>query len=527
MLVASSTLYGYDVGDELVTNGTFGYGGTPSLAGWTSSLGSWVASATKPSGLPTYSAKAFGDGDGGNILQQTINITTAGEYVLSAYTLSEASVPNGSIQISQGSDLNTLNVSFIDGGWSQKEALVFNLSSLGEYTLKLVTPPLTGWNFPFFADVSLQLGGAHSQSGSSSLLEKKANAQNTARIRNDVVFGALLIASTISLLTQQTATKRDFRPEGISNNRLGMLSEDFSEESLVADRNKIPKKNIPQISKDINVWGIALGQYMHQKKASNSNGFTSGSGGTIVGVDWTISNQSIGFAASYAYTYFNILKDQGHTNINQGTVAPYGVFRFSNWISTISILGGYAHDDNHRNFKNTTSHYHTHGSSYGWQLSPHLDVAYNGIFKNSWFNVVPYAMGDYVANWQSKSIEVGSSDGKTSQKGKFYGFVRAESGVRFYETINIRYGKLILKEKGAYAYQRSTSSKSNSVSIIGTAEAFVVPISTHIQNLFVGEFCMEFVSGKKYVPDIEVSYEGQFGSKFIAQIGTVNLSKKF
>lgn len=532
-LALSSTFYGYSIGEELVTNGTFGFAsGTPNITGWTENPGdSWTPSSDQPL-IPSGSVSSFSVFAPGNgtqkRLQQTINITTPGKYALTGSTKGSGSGVTGSIELNQGSSRNILNSDFPDGAWSTRSSpYTFNLFSTGEYTLNLfATSPAS--TEAYFGNISLKLLEILSANNSSALIIDTQNAENAAQFRNDVVFGTTFTTTTLNRATSQNGSRRDFQPQGNRSEVVGVTSpSEFSEESLVAARNTIPSKNVTKTSNDINVWGTLLGQYMHQKKASNSNGFSSGSGGAIAGADWTISNQSVGFAASYVYTYFGILNDQGHSNINQGTLATYGVFRFCNWISNVSILGGYAHDNNHRHFKSSTTSYHTHGSSNGWQLSPHLDLAYNAFIKNAWFNVVPYVMGDYVANWQSKYSESGSADGKTSQGGKFYGFVRAESGLRFYETINVKYGKLILKEKGAYAYQRSTSSKSNSVSIIGTTNAFVVPIGTHIQNLFVGEFSMEFVSGKKYVPDVEVSYEGQFGSKFIAQIGTINLSKKF
>ena len=308
----------------------------------------------------------------------------------------------------------------------------------------------------------------------------------------------------------------------------------LDEEHLVAAKGMDPTRQIMRGSESggsfdnsVNVWGRALGQYMHQSKSKTSSAFSSGTGGALMGADWKVSKHKLGFATSYMYTYMGQAHKSGHVNINQGGLAPYGSFVVADWKFDASIYGGYTHNNSHRNGLAGTVKYHAYSNSHAWQLAPHLQITYSGLQNNSWWTADPYVMGDYVANWQSSVVEKGSSAYNTKQKASFSGFIRTEAGFSFSETIAVEYGHLVLREKAGWAYQRSLSSSTSSVSVAGTTGAFVVPNNAFIQNLGVAEFAITFISPKKHVPNIEVSYEGQFGSKFISQLGAINLSKDF
>jgi len=274
-------------------------------------------------------------------------------------------------------------------------------------------------------------------------------------------------------------------------------------------------------------WTHILGQYMHQNKVHSTPSFFAGSGGTLIGADWKVSEHAVGCATGYVYSYVGQGEDSGHANLNQGVLTPYAVFRPKDWVLNLNLTGGYTHVNNHRNFTAGATKAEAIANSHSWQLAPHFDVTYTEIIQNSWFNVLPYVMGDYSASWQSSFQEKGGGIGNNiSQDNSFSGFIRTEAGLVFKESIQINYGTLVLSEKGGWAYQRSFS-PNGSFSLIGLQQSFVVPGSANVQNLGVIEFTMSFQPRTTSLPTVDVSYSGQFGSIYSSQVGSVNISKDF
>jgi len=315
--------------------------------------------------------------------------------------------------------------------------------------------------------------------------------------------------------------------------------EDLSEESsLVAGfknpfskissdkKKKEEKKVIPQKTK-MNVWGRALGQYIRQDEVHSSPSYGIGSGGAAAGTDWTLGNYTVGVAGSYVFSYVFQSHDAGHADVNQGMLGPYGSARVDRWVFDFSLLGGYSHVHNQRNFSSGSDRLKATSNTQSGQLAPHAGIAYQVPHFWGWFFLEPFTSADWVANWQEGYQEKGASGFNMGQNGSFSSFIKTETGIRFREELLIEYGLFTISEKVSYGYQRGFTASTSSVFVVGTPSAFIVGNTAGVQNLGIVEFGMTFDPIEESLPIVAVAFQGQFGSVFRSYSGSVNLSKKF
>lgn len=309
----------------------------------------------------------------------------------------------------------------------------------------------------------------------------------------------------------------------------GMLAANFETNVLCVGTDDVKREAMQEgqgssFNKTVNVWGRVFGQYIHQNAKGSSPSSHVGTGGVLVGSDWKVKDCKIGFATAYSYSYLEMHKNNGHTEINLVNIGPYVSYGIQDWSFNFSVMGGYVNADNTRNILGTNTK--ARSKPHTWQMAPHVDIHYNNILDSQSFTISPYIMGDYAASWQSSFSEHGAQNANTAQDGSFSGFIRTEAGLEYSEVIQINYGLLTLKEKGAWVYQRSFS-PINTITLVGTINAFAVPGSANVQNLGLIEFSMNFAPKNEKLPVVQIGYTGQFGSIFMSQVGSINISKAF
>jgi len=309
----------------------------------------------------------------------------------------------------------------------------------------------------------------------------------------------------------------------------GMLAANFEANVLLAGTDDVVRQASQgaasnPLNKSVNVWGRTFGQYIHQNGKGTGPSSHSGTGGVLIGADWKVKDCNIGFASAYSYSSLEIHQHNGNTEINLANLGPYVSYSIQDWTFNFSVMGGYVNTDSTRYVTGTNQK--AKSAPHTWQLAPHVDIHYKDLLSSQSVSMSPYIMGDYAASWQSSFAEHGAQSANMSQDSTYSGFVRTEVGLEFSETIDINYGKLMLKEKSAWAYQRSFS-PINTITLVGTTSAFVIPGSAGVQNLGLIDFSMTFIPKNQALPVVQVGYTGQFGSIYMSQVGSVNISKEF
>ncbi len=293
--------------------------------------------------------------------------------------------------------------------------------------------------------------------------------------------------------------------------------------SLVASA----KLEMPQKSfcKPWNVWVTPFGEYAHVRAQHQTPKFNMGVGGALVGADYNFTNENlVGFAGSYVFTH---VKEAGKANINQGFLSAYSTFNWVAFYTDFSIWGGYYRGKNHRYIVFPGVSETALAKISGWQIASHFEFGYNP-FQScmKWFGVEPFAMADWVGNWEGAFSEHGAGDFNVGQNDRFCSFLRAESGLRFHQVIEFECGsRLVFREKGSYAYQKAFKTGRITAFLIGSPGNFTVDTLTGSQNLGVFEFLALYNTTCGVYT--EFRYQGEFGSSYLSNQAMLEIGYNF
>jgi len=283
-------------------------------------------------------------------------------------------------------------------------------------------------------------------------------------------------------------------------------------------------------NKKQNIWFTPFGEYAREKAQMQTPAFTLSVGGGLLGYDYTNdSGNTFGVGGSYVYTHVHQAHGMGHANINQGFGTAYTTLRANNWYSDISIWGGYYSSSNTRNIAFPGVDAKAKATIHGWQTAAHLETGYSSVSLSDCktkFEMEPFAMGDWVGNWEHSFHEHGAGSLNMGQKGRFASFLRAESGLRFYEVIQFDSGDyLVFREKGSYAYQKAFNTGNITAFLIGSPGTFTATTLTGAQNLGVFEFSLLYHRAEGIYFDVR--YQGEYGSKYWSNQGMFEIGWDF
>ena len=280
------------------------------------------------------------------------------------------------------------------------------------------------------------------------------------------------------------------------------------------------------------VWLGAFGEYAREHAQSQTPEFQAGIGGAILGFDWNGQDaNTVGVGAAYSFTHIHEDDSAGRANVNQGYLTAYGSWNPGSWYFDFGLWGGYYHFNNDRRISFPGFSGIANSDTHGWQFTPHFEFGYNDFsFCNpcyQWFVVEPFAMADWVNCWESALQEHGGGSLNMGQKGRYCSLLRAEGGVRLYERLQLSSGQLILTEKGSYAYQKAFHTGHLTAFLVGSPGSFTVSTLTGAQNLGVGEFSLLYIPCDPRAPYFNISYQGEFGSKYQSHQGLLTVGKDF
>ena len=274
------------------------------------------------------------------------------------------------------------------------------------------------------------------------------------------------------------------------------------------------------------LWLTWLGVQSHQKAQQQTPAFQPWTTGVIAGFDAhssAISTYGVGVA--YTYTYEHQKEGAGYSEIDQECLFIYGLWNGKRLYADLAVWGGYFQIHNTRNMKLTAFQFKAKSRSKGWQLDPHMEIGCHFDYDSLAFE--PFAMIDWVNNWQGAYQETGSSPFNFGQKRNHSSFLRSEVGLKSYSTISFSTWRLVIQEKASYVYRKPFHVGNVVAYLLNTPGAFVVQTLTTPQNIGVVAMKILFEPFLPCKPYGSVAYQGEFGSMYQSNEFSINLGWNF
>lgn len=276
------------------------------------------------------------------------------------------------------------------------------------------------------------------------------------------------------------------------------------------------------------IWMDAIGSFAHQKEQDESPSFSPSTGAVITAFEVDVKESGqVGIGAAYAYTHTHEDHGQGRIQINQEFLFFHGLYYSDSFYVDVSVMGGAFQSKNIRDINITGFHFESKSKPHGWQVDPHLELGGDIKTPKDWFIVEPFAMCDWINNWQNKYRESGSGPFNVEANSQYSSFLRSEGGVRFYETISFEKWRLVLKEKGSYVNKQPFRIGRVDAFIVGSLGSFTVETLTNTQNLGVAEMEFLFQPIDADYPFGSLSYQGEFGTQYQSHQLTAEVSWSF
>lgn len=294
--------------------------------------------------------------------------------------------------------------------------------------------------------------------------------------------------------------------------------------SLLADAAGTIPKAI-QKNNHFSSWVSGFADFGAGAAANQNPSFNFTSEAALVGFDYRVSRKGlVGLSLGYLHSHFHEEKQAGQGTLNGGFLSLYGsasidrfYFEPAVWVILNQIV-------NERQIAFPGFSENAESTIHAWQLVPHLEVGYD--FGTQWGDLIPFVSVDYAANWQRGYTETGASPYNATQGSHYTSMIRSEGGLKFCETWVFDWGMFFIKEKASYIFEKPFGSGVTTF-LTGTPTTFSV--TSFNQNLNLGSIGLEcFASiGHDSPIGISVSYEGEFGSNYVSNEATLNVSKCF
>lgn len=97
---------------------------------------------------------------------------------------------------------------------------------------------------------------------------------------------------------------------------------------------------------------------------------------------------------------------------------------------------------------------------------------------------------------------------------------------RLHEIIEFCWGRLVIREKGSYAYQKAFHTGHISAFLVGSPGSFTVTTLTGAQNLGVCKFSMLFISANCKMLYFDLRYQDEFDSQYQSHQGILEIGKE-
>ncbi len=272
-------------------------------------------------------------------------------------------------------------------------------------------------------------------------------------------------------------------------------------------------------------WAVPIFNYVHVQSQNYIPTYDNTVGGILLGYDRTMGNFLVGAGFGYAFNYAAYQQGLGHSKIDEELGCLYMIYHNDYVRTNAAIWGGGYQLRNERHMLAIATSY---GKTHGWILSPHLEVAFPIGIKGH-YRVEPFAMFDWVNNWQHSYAETGSSAFNLILGSLYNSLLQSEIGIRFYEQVQKQNGVFTFEQKFCYVNQVPFNVNSISTYFVGGA-ASAFPIATGssvVQNLGdVQIFGSYFPNNTRY-PYIALMAEAMLGFSYQSYFASLELGKRF
>ncbi len=152
-------------------------------------------------------------------------------------------------------------------------------------------------------------------------------------------------------------------------------------------------------------------------------------------------------------------------------------------------------------------------------------MGYDAVF--SWGDILPFTSADWAISWQRGYQDHGTSPFNAKQKANNSSMVRSETGLKFCEKWEKKWGAFFLKEKVSYVFEKPFGTGTVNTSFVGMPSAFTVTAVN--KNLNLGSVGLNFLVsiGKEKPVKLDFGYEGEFGSNYWSNELMLTTSKSF
>ncbi len=276
------------------------------------------------------------------------------------------------------------------------------------------------------------------------------------------------------------------------------------------------------------LWLSPFGASIKQNATGSNSSLRDDIGGALLGFDYRIPDSTFLFGTGIGYSY-----NSTHygNEPNRGTLQEELLFVYSAyqrqhfWINA-ALWGGLYQMTNKRY---TLSSIRSTTGTDGWLFTPHLEVAAPlSIFDDGILSFEPFAMADFVNNWQHHFTEHGASGLNLQLTDQWTSVLRSEVGFRFYQALNYSYGTLLLQEKVSYINQKPFHAGSVTTSFVSSSSSFPIAIgSSHIQNLGGFTLHASFLPKNNSLPYVSIDLSKESGFLYRAYFLNLEIGKNF
>ena len=261
-------------------------------------------------------------------------------------------------------------------------------------------------------------------------------------------------------------------------------------------------------------WTYEYTTVSHRSGTSQRAATSSIETGIMTGYEWTgTASRVAGVSASYEDG--RVWSRDNNKGVSQSTAALFfGMQSISQFYLSLVVLGGYDALFEQRNLFGEGTDFVGISSRNNFQCSPLLGCGYD--IRFDWGMIEPFALVDFVFNFQSGFEESHAGGLALKQSPNFSSLLFSQIGVRVYQNWFIDLGLIGLKEFGALRKRN------------------ILQRGTHGSNVLSGDKSSSFFyGGIEFLLDLHsrfystVQYTLELGNGLIAQSGQITLGKAF
>ncbi len=404
--------------------------------------------------------------------------------------------------------------------------LIFSVSAI--YTPRLIpTRGLTGNNAKFanYLNRNVPLSEATQLLAALSGTVLKNALQSASFTRN--AFGTFITQNVMfglsQLISSHLVDQRFFHTQTNSQPAVASLFNEQDPTRLTADLSDRMQRSNP--CNKYSFWIDGFGEYNHLKSQDQTPSFNAYSGAALIGFDIYSPRNLFGVGAGYAYTHLIENDDAGVEKINYYLASLYDTVFFPRGYVEFGAWGAYDQIHNYRHisfpgFDETAS-----ATIKCWQLVPHFGFGVHREF--CWGEFEPFGQLDCAINWQQSFREHGAGPFDMRQKSQTSELLRAEGGIRFYQSKETSWGAWMIMERLSYVYLKTFNTGRVTAAIAGTPALLTLTTFRGAQNLGSAGLELLWRWGCRNPVTLSFTYDGEWGSKYMSQEGMVNLMKDF